>query len=96
MPHDDGPAPPKMLDFGLIKTTGALAPRLGRLTLPQRKPILTPTLLANTSRGVLPHMSQDNFAKYAGGHGVYVALEDCASKPTSTRSSCADPSAWQS
>jgi queuine tRNA-ribosyltransferase subunit QTRTD1 len=69
--------PHEMLDFALLKTTGALAPRLGRLTLAGRKPILTPALLNNTSRGVVPHISQDNFAKYVGSNGVYVALEDC-------------------
>lgn len=66
-----------MLDFTLLKTTGALAPRLGRLTLPGRKPIVTPALLGNTSRGVIPHISQDNYRKYMQDNGVYIALEDC-------------------
>lgn len=66
-----------MLDFALLKTTGSLAPRLGRLTLPGRKSILTPSFLGNTSRGVIPHVSQDNFRKYVEDNGVYVALEDC-------------------
>ncbi|KAJ4293520.1 hypothetical protein N0V90_008803 [Kalmusia sp. IMI 367209] len=70
--------PPEMLDFTLLKTTGALAPRLGRLSLPRRNPILTPAFLGNTSRGVIPHISQDNFRKYVGNNGVYVALEDSA------------------
>ena len=69
--------PPEMLEFALLKTTGALAPRLGRLSLPKRKTILTPGFLGNTSRGVVPHISQDNFAKSLGLNGVYVALEDC-------------------
>ncbi|KAL5380572.1 hypothetical protein DPSP01_007636 [Paraphaeosphaeria sporulosa] len=72
--------PPEMLDFALLKTTGALAPRLGRLTLGGRKPILTPAFLGNTSRGVIPHMSPDNFCRYAGSNGVYVALEDFVEK----------------
>ena len=75
--------PPEMLDFTLLKTTGALAPRLGRLTLSGRKPILTPAYLGNTSRGVIPHISQDNFRKYAESNGVYVALEDCTSRTSS-------------
>ena len=69
--------PPEMLDFTLLKTTGALAPRLGRLTLPGRKPIVTPALLGNTSRGVIPHISQDNYRKNMQDNGVYIALEDC-------------------
>lgn len=71
------PPPPDMLDFTLLKTTGALAPRLGRLSLPRRKSILTPALIGNTSRGVIPHISQDTFAKSLDLNGVYVALEDC-------------------
>lgn len=71
---DDGS---HMVDFVLLKTTGALAPRLGRLSLGGRKPISTPAFLGNTSRGVVPHMSPDNFSKHAASNGVYVALEDC-------------------
>ncbi|KAJ4312248.1 hypothetical protein N0V94_007550 [Neodidymelliopsis sp. IMI 364377] len=72
--------PPEMLDFTLLKTTGALAPRLGRLSLPGRKSILTPGLVGNTSRGVIPHISQDNFANRVDLNGVYVALEDFIEK----------------
>ncbi|KAH7135355.1 tRNA-guanine(15) transglycosylase-like protein [Dendryphion nanum] len=72
--------PPEMLDFTLLKTTGALAPRLGRLSIPGRKTILTPGFLANTSRGVIPHISQDNFRKTNTLNGVYVALEDFVEK----------------
>lgn len=69
--------PPELLDFTLVKTTGTLAPRLGRLSLPKRKSILTPGFIGNTSRGVIPHITQDNFAKSLDLNGVYVALEDC-------------------
>jgi queuine tRNA-ribosyltransferase len=69
--------PPEMLEFTLLKTTGALAPRLGRLAFPKRKNILTPAFIGNTSRGVVPHISQDNFSKTLDINGVYVALEDC-------------------
>ena len=55
--------PPEMLDFTLLKTTGALAPRLGRFSVPGGKKIFTPDFLGNTSRGVIPHISQDNFGK---------------------------------
>lgn len=69
--------PPEMLEFTLLKTTGTLTPRLGRLALPGRRPILTPGFIASTSRGAIPHISQDNFRKCVGLDGVYVALEDC-------------------
>jgi queuine tRNA-ribosyltransferase len=80
--------PIEMLEFTISKTLGSLgsqlggiAPRLGRLTLPGRKPIQTPDFLGNTSRGVVPHISQDNFRRNEDqlGAGVYIALEDCLS-----------------
>lgn len=69
--------PPEVLEFTILKTTGILAPRLGRLSLPKRKSIPTPGFIGNTSRGVIPHISQDNFSKNLNLDGVYVALEDC-------------------
>lgn len=73
---DLGQLPPEMLDFTILKSAGTLAPRLGRLSVPGRKTILTPAFIGNTSRGIIPHISQDNFAKcYVDG--VYVPLEDC-------------------
>ncbi|KAA8618201.1 Tgt Queuine archaeosine tRNA-ribosyltransferase [Pyrenophora tritici-repentis] len=72
--------PAEMLEFALLKTTGSLAPRLGRLSFPGRKSILTPGFIGNTSRGVIPHISQDNFGKSVDLGGVYVALEDFVEK----------------
>ncbi|KAF2113625.1 tRNA-guanine(15) transglycosylase-like protein [Lophiotrema nucula] len=72
--------PPEMLDFNILKATIPLAPRLGRLSLPGRKSILTPAFLGNTSRGAVPHISQDNFRKCTTLNGVYVALEDFIEK----------------
>lgn len=69
--------PTEMLEFALLKTTSALAPRLGRLSLHGRKSILTPAFIGNTSRGVIPHVSQDNFRKHVDVNGVYIPLEDC-------------------
>ena len=68
--------PSDMLEFVLLKTTGALAPRLGRISLAGRKTVLTPGFIGNTSRGVIPHVSPDNFQK-ADLSSVYVPLEDC-------------------
>jgi queuine tRNA-ribosyltransferase subunit QTRTD1 len=64
--------------FTTVKATGAnLLPRLGRLSLPGRNAIETPHYLGLTSRGVVPHLSQDNFAQLSSITGVYAALEDC-------------------
>lgn len=65
--------------FTVIKDFGrALCPRLGRLRTGKAS-ILTPHYLAITSRGVVPHLSQDTFARDANISGVYVPLEDCES-----------------
>jgi len=66
--------------FKIVKATAAtLSPRLGRLSLPGRNTIETPHYLGLTSRGVVPHLSQDNFAQLSFIAGVYAALEDCRS-----------------
>lgn len=64
--------------FTIIKsTTATLSPRLARLSLPGRDAIETPHYLGLTSRGVVPHLSQDNLAQQTSISGVYAALEDC-------------------
>lgn len=64
--------------FTIVKaTTATLSPRLGRLSLPSRNAIETPHYLGLTSRGVVPHLSQDNFDRLSSIAGVYAALEDC-------------------
>lgn len=68
--------------FTLIKSASAsLSPRLGRLTLPGRHVIETPHYLGLASRGVVPHLSQDNFERHTAINGIYAALEDCKSSP---------------
>ncbi|KAK6434580.1 hypothetical protein LTR95_009235 [Oleoguttula sp. CCFEE 5521] len=63
--------------FKIIKTsTNALGPRRARLALPGRRSIETPHYLGLTSRGVIPHVSQDNFDSLMDVSGVYIALED--------------------
>ena len=75
--------------FTIIKsTTNTLAPRLGRLTLPGRAAIETPHYLAITSRGVVPHLTQDTFARDTNIKGVYVPLEDCTYTPTLRSGAC--------
>jgi queuine tRNA-ribosyltransferase len=70
--------------FDVIKTVNRA--RLGRLSLQGRSAISTPHFLGITSRGVVPHITQDNFASQTDISGVYVALEDCES-PSTTSSS---------
>jgi len=66
--------------FTIIRSASTgLGPRLGRLSLPSRNAIDTPHYLGITSRGVVPHLSQDNFARLSSISGVYVGLEDCKS-----------------
>lgn len=72
------PGQPPADMFTMIKsTTATLSPRLARLSLPGRDVIETPHYLGLTSRGVIPHLSQDNFARESSISGVYAALEDC-------------------
>ena len=59
------------------QTLSRLSPRLGSLTLPNRKAIDTPHYLAITSRGAVPHISQDTFTRDTNIAGVYAGLEDC-------------------
>lgn len=78
--HSLGQLPEEM--FTLIKTSSqSLGPRLGRLSLAGRKQIETPHYLANTSRGVVPHITQDTFRRDTHISGAYYALEDCKSFP---------------
>ncbi|KAF7192613.1 Queuine tRNA-ribosyltransferase accessory subunit 2 [Pseudocercospora fuligena] len=70
--------PPEM--FSIIKSAGSYAPRLGRLALPNKRIVATPHYLANTSRGVVPHITQDTFTRDTDISAVYVALEDFIEK----------------
>lgn len=51
--------------------------RLGLLSLPGRQPIDTPHYFAVSSRGCVPHLSQDMMKGNTGIKGIYAALEDC-------------------
>ncbi|KAI5365216.1 Putative tRNA-guanine(15) transglycosylase, queuine tRNA-ribosyltransferase accessory subunit QTRTD1 [Septoria linicola] len=70
--------------FHILRSTGTAATgtaaRLGRLALPRRRILETPHYLANTSRGVVPHITQDTFVRDTDINGVYVALEDFIEK----------------
>ena len=51
--------------------------RLGTLSLAGRKPINTPHYLALTSRGLIPHITQDNLKSHFNVRSVHFPLEDC-------------------
>ncbi|OJD32967.1 trna-guanine transglycosylase family protein [Diplodia corticola] len=68
--------PDTMLNFEILKPAAALAPRLGRLSVPGRTTLHTPHHIALTSRGVVPHLTQDVLKKHTGLNSFYVALED--------------------
>lgn len=51
--------------------------RLGELALAGRQKVQTPNYFPLTSRGSLPHLSQDMMRDYAPVAGIYTALEDC-------------------
>lgn len=54
-------------------------PRLGQLSFQRRRAMDTPHYLALSSRGTVPHVSQDMMRDHSGIRGLYVALEDCES-----------------
>ena len=52
-------------------------PRLGRLSVQNRREIETPNFFAVTSRGVIPHLTPDVISSHTQIGGVHMALEDC-------------------
>lgn len=67
-----------MLQFRIVRMTGGSAgARLGQLSRKNRGVIDTPHYIPVTSRGVVPHLSQDMLRKHTDVKGAYVALEDC-------------------
>ncbi|EGS17345.1 queuine tRNA-ribosyltransferase-like protein [Thermochaetoides thermophila DSM 1495] len=55
--------------------------RLGRLSFAGRATVETPTYIAVTSRGAIPHLTPDNVSKHMNVGGVYMALEDFIERP---------------
>lgn len=62
--------------LGAVVADGCAA-RLGRLSIPGRKTIETPSYTAVTSRGAVPHLTPDNVKQYTNLGAAYMALEDC-------------------
>jgi hypothetical protein len=70
-------SPSEMLNFKVVSALSRQGPRLGRLTKAGRNAVQTPNYVANTSRGVVPHISPDVLSDHTRIPGVYMALEDC-------------------
>lgn len=51
--------------------------RLGQIILRQHDPISTPSFVAATSRGVIPHITPDVVSRSTRIPAVYIGLEDC-------------------
>lgn len=73
-PQDDSYA----MAFRTVKRAmGEMHARVGQLSLPGRAKMETPHHLGVTSRGTIPHLSQDTLMQKTDVQGIYVALEDC-------------------
>ncbi|RAL09147.1 tRNA-ribosyltransferase family protein [Aspergillus homomorphus CBS 101889] len=73
-------SPQEMLKF--TSTASILTPRLGRLAVAGRKPISTPHYIPLTSRGVVPHITQDVMRDQTAIGSVFVGLEDFLERQT--------------
>ncbi|KAJ5108651.1 hypothetical protein N7456_005326 [Penicillium angulare] len=71
---------PEMTFSVLGSAAPVLAPRVGKLAIPGRKAISTPHYLPVTSRGVVPHISNDNVRNETSINSFYVGLEDFIEK----------------
>lgn len=70
--------PSKLLSFQLLSPqSGKDGPRIGRLNFQGRNPIDTPHYIAVTSRGAVPHLSQDMTRDNTSIRALYTAFEDC-------------------
>ncbi|KAI9740513.1 MAG: hypothetical protein M1834_005093 [Cirrosporium novae-zelandiae] len=71
----------EMLSFNILQpATEAVSVRLGKLSIPGRKSIYTPHYVANTSRGAVSHISQDNIRSKTSISSAYFAIEDFIEK----------------
>lgn len=67
------------MSFIVLEGAGGAAARLGRLIVPDRKPVDTPNFIDTASRGAIPHLTIDVLTKHTEVNGAYMALEDCES-----------------
>lgn len=70
--------PSEIFSFNILEPMpSGLGPRLGTIAFRGRAPLQTPHYIALSSRGAVPHLSQDVMRKHTNIKGVHVALEDC-------------------
>lgn len=70
--------PLEIFSFTLLEhKPSGLGPRLGTITFKGRAPLQTPHYIALSSRGAVPHLSQDVMRKHTNIKGIHAALEDC-------------------
>jgi len=70
----------ELLSFDLLNPMSSEdEPRLGRLNFQGRAPTDTPHYVAVSSRGAVPHLSQDMMRDNTKISAMYAALEDCES-----------------
>lgn len=67
-----------LMSFSLqVQAPSDNGPRLGTLSFRGRASMETPNFVATSSRGVVPHLSQDMMRDNTAIQAVYAALEDC-------------------
>ena len=68
----------KPLSFDLrSQNAGGAELRVGRLSFHGRTTVDTPHYVALSSRGAVPHLTQDLMRDNTAIKGIYAALEDC-------------------
>jgi len=78
MPKSGARSPLNTPSFNLVKPfEHELGARLGCFSFPGRQPIETPHYIAISSRGAVPHLSQDTMKESTSIQGLYAGLEDC-------------------
>ena len=77
-PERSGSSKPSLLDFEIVEPQGVGKPaRCGLLSFRDRRSIQTPHYIASSSRGTVPHVSQDNLREHTCVSSLYAGLEDC-------------------
>ncbi|KAK2763033.1 hypothetical protein FQN54_009666 [Arachnomyces sp. PD_36] len=80
--------PDEMLSFNILNSAPSiLAPRLGKLSLPGRNALQTPCYVPLTSRGAIPHVTQDMVRDHTSVNSLYIGLEDFIERKASRKTS---------